>query len=78
MDKQRKKMEFAIPNALGIPASVLTFAYGVFKLLEGNIMGGLLSGLVAILSAVYLWYKIRGQQLDNQKKNLRLNVWSKT
>lgn len=78
MDKRTKKMEFTIPNFLGIPASVLTFLFGVFKLLEGNIMGGLLSGLVAIMSGIYLYFKIRGQQLDNQKKSLRYSVWNKT
>lgn len=75
---KRRKMEFTIPNFLGIPASIVTFLFGVFKLLEGNVMGGLLSGLVAIMSGIYLYYKIKGQQLDNQKKSLRYGVWSKT
>jgi hypothetical protein len=70
---KRQRM-FEIPNALGVPAAILTFFIGLFKFFEqGDIMGVIISGLVSLLTGIYLYYKIKGQQLDNQKKNLRLS-----
>lgn len=64
-----------IPNLLGVPASVITIIFGFVKWFQdGNVFSGSLSVVMSLMGAYYLWTKIQGQRLDNEKKNLSLTT----
>jgi hypothetical protein len=74
VDKKKLRMDFTIPNIVGIPTVSITFLFGLFKFLEGSVFGALLSVVITVMSGIYMYFKIRGQQLDNRKKKLRLTT----
>jgi hypothetical protein len=64
-----------IPDYLGVPATIasVVICFVKFVFIEGLKITpeNMLSGFVAIMSAIYLITKIQGQYLDNVKKKLR-------
>jgi hypothetical protein len=59
-----------IPDPLGITSYITMIFLGIFEAFQGNVYGGLISGAMSIMGGIYMWKKIQGQHLDNEKKKL--------
>ena len=61
-----------VPGYVGYPCVIIGIINGLVELIQGSIMGGVMSFIVSALGVIFLITRIRGQKIANRKNEIEL------